>query len=141
ATRLLIAERDGEPIAASLVLAWGEHGVYLAAGSTAQGLEHRASHLLQWHAINWAKERGAKTWDLWGIADARGQVEIAAANGSDRGSPEMTRLEAAAKRDPLDGVYRFKKGWGGDVVRTCLAYDRVFIRPAYWLWQMRRGEA
>lgn len=141
AARLFIAELDGEPIAASLVLAWGEHGIYLAAGSTATGLEHRAAHLLQWHALNWAKERGARTWDLWGIADARGQLEIAAAHGSDRGSSEMTRLEAAAKRDPLDGVYRFKKGWGGDVVRSVPAYDRVFIRPAYWLWQMRRGEA
>ena len=37
--------------------------------------------------------------------------------------------------------YSFKKGWGGDVVRTLPAYDRVFIRPAYWFWQWRRGEA
>lgn len=139
--RLFIAEREGAPIGASLDLAWGEHGIYLAAGSSSDGLEHRAAHLLQWHAINWAKERGALTWDMWGIADARGQLEIAAANGEDRGSPNMARLEQAAKRDPLDGVYRFKKGWGGEVVRTVPAYDRVFIRPAYWLWQWRRGEA
>ena len=44
-------------------------------------------------------------------------------------------------QDPLDGVYRFKKGWGGQVVRTVPAFDRVFIRPAYWFWQWRRGEA
>ncbi len=53
----------------------------------------------------------------------------------------MVRLEAQARRDPLDGVYRFKKGWGGQVVRTVPAYDRVFIAPAYWFWQWRRGEA
>ena len=58
------------------------HGTYLAAGSNAAGLEHRAAHLLQWHAIRWAKERGALTWDLWGIADARGRYELAAAAGS-----------------------------------------------------------
>jgi lipid II:glycine glycyltransferase (peptidoglycan interpeptide bridge formation enzyme) len=140
AAHLQVAERDGEAIAASLVLAWGSHGIYLAAGSTRAGLEHRAAHLLQWHAIRWARERGALTWDLWGIADARGRHELAAAGGSATPA-ELDALEAAARRDPLDGVYRFKKGWGGQVVRTVPAFDRVFIAPAYWFWQWRRGEA
>ena len=30
---------------------------------------------------------------------------------------------------------------GGHVVRTLPAFDRVFIAPAYWYWQWRRGEA
>jgi lipid II:glycine glycyltransferase (peptidoglycan interpeptide bridge formation enzyme) len=140
AARLQIAELDGIPIGASLVLAWGRHGVYLAAGSSSVGLEHRAAHLLQWHAIRWARERGAVTWDLWGIADARGRFELASASGS-TSHAELDALEAAAKRDPLDGVYRFKKGWGGEVVRTVPAFDRVFIPLAYWFWQWRRGEA
>jgi len=141
AARLLVAEHDGLPVAASLVLAWGAHGTYLAAGSSAAGLERRAAHLLQWQAIRWARERGARTWDMWGIADARGRYELALARGAERGSSEMARLEAEAQRDPLDGVYRFKKGWGGEVVRTVPAYDRVFVAPAYWYWQWRRGEA
>jgi lipid II:glycine glycyltransferase (peptidoglycan interpeptide bridge formation enzyme) len=138
--RIQVAELDGEPIGASLVLAFGRHGTYLAAGSNAAGLEHRAAHLLQWHAIRWAKERGAATWDLWGIADARGRYELAAAAKS-MSDDDLARLEADAKRDPLDGVYRFKKGWGGEVVRTLPAFDRVFFAPAYWYWQRRRGEA
>jgi lipid II:glycine glycyltransferase (peptidoglycan interpeptide bridge formation enzyme) len=141
AAQLLIAERDGVAIGASIVLAWAGHGVYLAAGSNEAGLEHRAAHVLQWHAITWAKERGARTWDQFGIADARGRVELGALTGLDRNSPEMARLEAAARRDPLDGVYRFKKGWGGRVVRFMPAYDRVFFRPAYWLWRRRRSDA
>lgn len=141
AARLLIAELHGQPIGASLVLAWAGHGVYLAAGSNAAGLEHRAAHALQWHAISWARERGARTWDLFGIADARGQVELGAESGRDRASPDMERLEAAARRDPLDGVYRFKKGWGGRVARFMPAYERVFIRPAHWLWSRRRNDA
>jgi lipid II:glycine glycyltransferase (peptidoglycan interpeptide bridge formation enzyme) len=141
AAQLLIAERDGSAIGASLVLAWAGHGVYLAAGSNAAGLEHRAAHALQWHAIAWARERGARTWDQFGIADARGRVELGALAGQDRGSPDMERLEAAARRDPLDGVYRFKKGWGGRVMRFMPAYDRVFFRPAYWLWRRRARDA
>jgi serine/alanine adding enzyme len=140
AARLQIAELDGEPIGASLVLAWGRHGTYLAAGSNSAGLEHRAAHLLQWSAIRWAKQSGAVSWDLWGIADARGRFELASAAGSSTDA-ELAALEAAARRDPLDGVYRFKKNWGGAVVRTLPAFDRVFIAPAYWYWQWRRGEA
>ena len=140
AARIEVAELDGKPIAASLVLAFGRHGTYLAAGSNAAGLEHRAAHLLQWHAIRWARERGALTWDLWGIADARGRYELATAQKS-MTDTDLATLEAAARSDPLDGVYRFKKGWGGEVVRTLPAFDRVFVAPAYWFWQWRRGEA
>jgi serine/alanine adding enzyme len=138
--RLLIAELDGSPVAASLNVAFGRHGMYLAAGSNAAGLEHRAAHLLQWHAIRWAKRQGVLTWDLWGIADARGRHALAAADGCLDGAA-LAALEAEAERDPLDGVYRFKKGWGGSVVRTLPAFDRVFIAPVYWLWQWRRGGA
>jgi len=140
AARLQVAEREGRPVAASLVLAWGRNGTYLVAGSNAEGLEHRAAHLLQWHAIRWARERGAREWDMWGIADARGRHELAAQSGTAAES-DLAALDAAARRDPLDGVYRFKKGWGGRVVRTLPAFDRVFIPPAYWYWQWRRGEA
>lgn len=141
AAQLLIAERHGEAIGASLNLAWAGQGVYLSAGSTAAGLEYSAAHLLHWRAITWARERGARTWDHFGIADARGQVELAAASGADRATPEMERLEAAARRDPLDGVYRFKKGWGGRVVRFLPAYERVFIGPVHWLWSRRRNQS
>ena len=140
AARLYIAEFNGEIVAASLVLAWGDNGLYLFAGSTRAGLDSRAGHLLQWHAIRWAKGRGARTWDLWGIADARGQIELARAAGAADDSPEIVKLEAEARRDPKDGLERFKKGWGGVVVRTVPAYDRVFIPPVYWLWTRRRGE-
>jgi lipid II:glycine glycyltransferase (peptidoglycan interpeptide bridge formation enzyme) len=140
AARLYLAEVDRDVVAASLVIAWGDTGLYLFAGSTRAGLDSRAGHVLQWHAIRWAKERGAKTWDLWGIADARGRLEMLRASGAAADSPEMVRLEAEAKRDPKDGLDRFKKGWGGYVVRNVPAYDRVFIPPAYWYWTRRRGE-
>jgi serine/alanine adding enzyme len=139
--RLLVGELDGEVVAASLILAWGSTGLYLFAGSTRKGLESRAGHLLQWHAIRWAKERGMRTWDLWGIADARGKMDQLRRQGIAEDSPEMALLESEAQQDPKSGLERFKKGWGGYVVRTVPAYDRVFIPPAYWFWTRRRGEA
>ena len=73
------------------------------------------------------RKRGVASWDLWGIADARGRANYCVASAQEHASSELPRLEAAAQRDPVDGVYRFKKGWGGQVVRTMPAYDRVFI--------------
>jgi lipid II:glycine glycyltransferase (peptidoglycan interpeptide bridge formation enzyme) len=132
AARLLIAEQNGGALAAFLVFAWGREAAYMYSGSTEAGLKQGANHLLQWHAIQWARERGCAIYDLWGIPDAFGQM--AHASGA-----ELERLEQAAKQHPLYGVYRFKKGWGGHVVRYLPAYDRVYLAPLYWLWQRRRG--
>jgi lipid II:glycine glycyltransferase (peptidoglycan interpeptide bridge formation enzyme) len=132
AARLLIAEQEGTPVAAFLVFAWGREAAYMYSGSTEAGLKQGANHLLQWYAIQWAHERGCTLYDLWGIPDAFGQM--ARASGV-----ELERLEQEAKDQPLYGVYRFKKGWGGHVVRYLPAYDRVYLAPLYWLWQRRRG--
>ncbi len=70
------------------------------------------------------------TYDFWGIPDAFGQMMR-------RPDGEQKQLEQAAKAHPLYGVYRFKKGWGGQIVRYLPAYDQVYLPPVYWLWQRR----
>jgi lipid II:glycine glycyltransferase (peptidoglycan interpeptide bridge formation enzyme) len=129
--RLLLAEQHGEVVAAFLVFAWGREAQYMYSGSTDAGLKAGANHLLQWHAIRWARERGAGIYDFWGVPDAFGQMATAA-------DSQRAQLESEAKSHPLYGVYRFKKGWGGEVVRYLPAYDQVYLAPAYWFWQRRR---
>ncbi|MCX7790867.1 MAG: methicillin resistance protein, partial [Chloroflexaceae bacterium] len=72
-------------------------------------------------------------YDLWGIPDALGRAATA--------PDEETRaaLERAAQHDPLIGVYRFKKGFGGRIVRYLPAYDRVLLAPLYRLALRRMG--
>jgi lipid II:glycine glycyltransferase (peptidoglycan interpeptide bridge formation enzyme) len=60
------------------------------------------NYLLQWEAIRWAKAQGAKQYDFWGIP--------------------ATDAEAEA----MAGVYRFKSGWGGEVVRFVGCYQHVY---------------
>jgi serine/alanine adding enzyme len=129
--RLLLAEHEGAPIAAFLVFAWAGAGMYLYSASTEAGLKSGANHALQWRALLWAKEQGCATYDFWGIPDALGQA--AAAEDED----ERARLAQAAQDDPLFGVFRFKKGFGGQVVRYLPAYDRVYIPALYALWRRR----
>src|SRR5262245_26109770 len=55
--RLLLAERDGAMLAAFLIFTWAGAGLYLYGGSTVEGLKSGANHALQWHALQWARER------------------------------------------------------------------------------------
>jgi len=131
--RLLLAERGSATLAAFLIFAWAGAGLYLYGGSTEEGLKSGANHALQWHALKWARERGCPLYDFWGVPDQFGR----AAATTD--VAERTRLEEEAKRDPLYGVFRFKKGFGGQLVRLLPAYDRVYLPPLYTLWQRRIG--
>jgi lipid II:glycine glycyltransferase (peptidoglycan interpeptide bridge formation enzyme) len=123
--RLLLAELDGRAVAAHLVFADARAGLYLYSGADEAGLRAGANHLLAWEALRWARGLGCARYDLWGIPDALGR----AASAPDESTQAC--LEAAAAADPLQGVYRFKKGFGGQVVRYLPAYDRVLLAPLY----------
>jgi len=72
--------------------------------------------LLQWEAMRWAKARGCESYDLWGIPD------------HDEGELER---EFQNRSDGLWGVYRFKRGFGGEVVRSMGAWDRIY-KPLHY---------
>jgi peptidoglycan pentaglycine glycine transferase (the first glycine) len=95
----LIAEYQSEPLAHVVVFHFGPKAWYFygASGSAQRNL--MPNYLLQWEAIRWARARGYPTYDLWGAPDIFDD------------------------RDPLWGVYRFKAGLGGQVVRHMGAWD------------------
>lgn len=82
------------------------------------------NYAVQWAAIQWAKEQGCSVYDLWGVPDF----------------PEE-ELEAnfMERHDGLWGVYRFKRGFGGQLRRTVGTADRVYNQMVYRLYQWRRG--
>jgi serine/alanine adding enzyme len=129
AARLWLAERGGAVEATALTIAYGNEALYLYSGSTAAGLESGAQHAIQWEVIRWARAWGCSRYDFWGVPDSLGQ------SATEPDPAARARLEEAARGDPLFGVYRFKKGFGGHVVRYLPAYDRVLIPPLYAIWQ------
>jgi lipid II:glycine glycyltransferase (peptidoglycan interpeptide bridge formation enzyme) len=130
--RLLIAELDGRIVAGHLYINDGNTVAYLYSGASRDGLKAGANHLLSWTAITWARESGAHRLDFWGIPDAYGAAEQAA----DDAQREV--LLAQAGLDPLNGVYRFKKGFGGRIVRRVPAYDLVFVPGPLYRFALRR---
>lgn len=82
------------------------------------------TYAVQWAAMRWAKARGCTTYDLWGVPD----------------EPEETLERHFTERNEgLWGVYRFKRGFGGQVVRTVGTADRVYNKLVYRLYRWRRG--
>lgn len=69
--RLLFAELpDGTPVATLFLVRAGSRVVEPYGGMTAAGADSRANYLLKWEAIRSSRERGAATYDLWGLAHA-----------------------------------------------------------------------
>jgi len=95
----LIAEVDGEPVAAIFLFYFAGRAYYVYGMSRDVHREKMPNYLLQWEAMKRAKAKGCTIYDLWG-------------------APEV--FDAS---DSLWGVYRFKEGLGGRVVRTLGAYD------------------
>jgi lipid II:glycine glycyltransferase (peptidoglycan interpeptide bridge formation enzyme) len=129
--QLFLADQNGATLAACMIFAWAGAGLYLYGGSTEAGLKSGANHALQWQAIQWARAHGCRLYDFWGVPDQFGRAALAADEAA------RARLEEQAKTDPLYGGFRFKKGFGGRVVRYMPAYDRVYMPPLYALWQRR----
>jgi lipid II:glycine glycyltransferase (peptidoglycan interpeptide bridge formation enzyme) len=121
---LMMAEYDGRPLAAVMAFRHGRRAAYLYGASSDEERPRMASYAAQWGAILWGRQQGCTTYDLWGVPD-RPEEELEA--------------EFGQRNDGLWGVYRFKRGFGGELKRTVGAADRVYNRLVYGLYRRRRG--
>jgi len=124
ACTLLIAAYQGRPLAGLMAFAQGDTAWYFYGASTDEERNRMPTYLLQWEAIQWAKQKGCTVYDLWGVPD-HSESEL-----------EETFLD---RSDGLWGVYRFKRGFGGQLHRTIGTWDRVYQPLAYKLYQMWTG--
>ena len=102
----LIAEVDGEAVAAIFVFYFAGRAYYLYGMSREAHREKMPNYLLQWEAMRRAKGAGCKVYDLWGAPDVFDE------------------------KDSMWGVFRFKEGLGGQVVRTLGAWD--YTPKPFW---------
>jgi lipid II:glycine glycyltransferase (peptidoglycan interpeptide bridge formation enzyme) len=103
-----IAEYEGRPMGAVIIVRYGQRAIYMYGASTEYERQRMPNYLLQWEAITWAKEQGCTVYDFWGAPDE------------------------FVESDPLWGVWRFKEGFQGQVVRHIGAWD--FPARPFWYW-------
>ncbi len=95
----LIAQVDGQAVAALFLFYFARRAYYVYGMSRESQREKMPNYLLQWEAMRRAKGHGCSVYDLWGAP------------------------EKFDDTDHLWGVFRFKDGFGGGVVRTLGAWD------------------
>ena len=106
----LIAEVKGEPVAMVIIYQFAGRAWYMVGASRAVHREKMPNHLLQWEAMQWAREWGYTIYDMWGAPDVLDES------------------------DPLWGVYRFKQGFGGEFVTRIGAWDFPASHLGSWLY-------
>lgn len=119
--RLLIARYEGQPIGAVMALACGSKAWNMYSASGNEHREKMPNYALQWAAMLWAQERGCHSYDLWGVPD---QPE------------EVLEAQFTDRSDGMWGLYRFKRGFGGQLVRYVGAFDFIYDRALYRLYSL-----
>ena len=100
----LIAEVAGEAVAAVIIFRFAQKAWFLFGMSGGAHRKLMPNYLLQWEAVKYAKAAGCTHYDMWGAPDEFNEA------------------------DSLWGVFRFKRGFQGEVVRTGGAWD-LPLRP------------
>ena len=95
----IIAEVDDVPVAGAVLFCFGKRAWYLHGMSLPEHSEKMPTYQVQWEGIRWAKSQGCIIYDMWGAPDQFNEA------------------------DSMWGVYRFKRGFGGEVYRTIGAWD------------------
>lgn len=106
-TKLYFANHNGKPVAAALVLVFGDTGYYLHGASDYEYRSLMAPYALHWHIIKQLKTEGLKQYDFWGI-DAR----------------------------KWPGVTRFKLGWGGKTVEYPGSFNLPISKFWYMVYKI-----
>ncbi len=122
---MFVAEFEREPLAAIFVTAFGKEAIYLYGASSNEHREAMPNHALHWTAIQWAKTRGCARYDFWGVSDREPKIE------RDHASSSSLVLHPSSLPE---GLYQFKHGFGGSVVRYAGAYDKVFSPMQFMLY-------
>lgn len=109
---LRLAEHEGAAVAGSMTWHCGAKELYMYGATDEAGRKCFAAYALLWASIRAAREQGFRQFDLGGIP----------ADPADEG-------------DPMQGPYRFKKGFGGEIVRYAGAHDTVPAALPYRLYR------
>jgi peptidoglycan pentaglycine glycine transferase (the first glycine) len=121
---LILGRYEGQDLAGVMVFALGGWAWYFYGASSSRERQRMASYGVQWAGIQWAKAQGAQVYDMYGVPDE---------------NPEALERQFEQRDDGLWGVYRFKRGWGGTVIRSVGAWDRVYHWPFYAIYRVGSG--
>lgn len=107
---ILMAEHAGQTLAGVVLFHFAQRVWYFYGMSSNDQRDLQPNYALQWAAIRWAKSQGYQLYDWWGAPNE------------------------FVEADSMWGVYRFKLGFGSQIVRTLGAWDYIAYPPLYWFY-------
>ena len=110
--KLIIAEHEGNPIAAVMPIMYGNKVWYLYGGSSNKYRNLMPNYLLQFEMMKWGLENNCDIYDFRGVSGFKNE------------------------NDPQYGVYRFKKGFNGDFVEFVDELYIVFNPFMNWIFNV-----
>jgi len=113
----MLAEHDGAALSGAVVVGYGDTVIYKMGVWSGERSRLHPNELMHWRAMQWARERGYRYYDLEGISEPVARAIVA---GSEL--PE----------DGRRGTTHFKLGMGGEVALYPGAYDRSFHPLLVW---------
>lgn len=102
--RLYMAYFEGVAIAGTIPIQYGDKTWYLYGSSDNSYRNKMPNYLLQWEMIRWAIQAGSRIYDFRGVS---GDL---------------------SEDNPLYGLYRFKKGFSGELTEFCGEFNLI-LRP------------
>jgi lipid II:glycine glycyltransferase (peptidoglycan interpeptide bridge formation enzyme) len=108
---LFKAEYNEQILAGIIVVVYGTRATYLYGASSNDHRNLMPAYALQWEAIKYAKSKGCSEYDLFGIPPE---------NNPDH---------------PMSGLYRFKTGFGGDILHRPGCWDLPLKPVIYQIYR------
>lgn len=108
--QVFLTYHEGTPLGGAILFRLGKRAWYVYGASTNENRNLQAASLIQWEMIKWAKSQGCLTYDFRGVS---GDL-----------NPDH----------PLYGLYRFKDGFGAQLVEYVGEYDLPLSKGGYAVW-------
>jgi hypothetical protein len=100
--RIFVGLHGDRPVSAVVYVAMGKTAMYIHGATADDALNLRASYLLHWEAVRWARSRGCELLDLNGVHKADNQGVYQFKNGlAGDGQPVRYFTEYECCRNPL----------------------------------------
>ena len=101
--RLYMAYYEGEAVAGAITTNYAGKTCYIYGASSNEHRRVMSTYIIQWEMIRWAVETGCTVYDFQGV------------------SGNMS------EDDPLYGLYRFKRGFGGTLDELAGEFDYIYM--------------
>ena len=118
--KLFMTRYEGQILSGALCFIIGDKAWYVYGESSNEHRNVMPNYAMQWAMIRWAREAGCTWYDFRGVSPRRRQEGESAAE--------------VEKEDHLQGLNRFKEGFGTRYVEYVGEFDLVYNPAAYWLY-------